>query len=55
MAQEGFRSPDEDLAEIEKVTPEDVNRVARKYLDLDRAITVTMTPKEGAHRARPKT
>jgi zinc protease len=49
VAQEGLESPDEDLAEIEKVTPEDVNRVARKYLDLDRAITVTMTPKEGAH------
>ncbi|HWF65120.1 MAG TPA: pitrilysin family protein, partial [Rhizomicrobium sp.] len=49
VAQEGLQSPDQELAEIEKVTPEDVNRVARKYLDFDHAITVAMTPKEGAH------
>ncbi|HUO01297.1 MAG TPA: insulinase family protein, partial [Rhizomicrobium sp.] len=48
VAQEGFQSPDEDLAQVEKVTPEDVNRVARKYLDLDHAIVLTMTPKGGA-------
>ena len=38
-------SPDEELAQIEKVTPEDVDRVARKYLDLDHAVTAVMLPR----------
>jgi len=41
----GLSSPDEDLDRIEKVTPADVNRVAKSYLDLDHAITVVMLPK----------
>jgi zinc protease len=41
----GLRSPDDDLRRIEKVTVADVNRVARKYLDLDHAVTAVMTPK----------
>ena len=41
----GLRSPDEDLARIEQVTVADVNRVARKYLDLDQAITGIMLPR----------
>ena len=41
----GLRSPEEDLARIEKVTPADVNRVARKYLDLDQAVTAIVTPR----------
>ncbi len=40
----GLHSPDEDLRRIEKVTVADVNRVARKYLDLDHAVTAVMTP-----------
>jgi len=40
----GLRSPEEDLARIEKVTVADVNRVARKYLDLDHATVAVMTP-----------
>ena len=40
----GLNSPDEDLQRIEKVTVADVNRVARKYLDLDHAVFVEMTP-----------
>jgi zinc protease len=40
-----LRSPDEDLERIKKVTVADVNRVARKYLDLDRAVTAVMTPR----------
>ncbi|HEY4115090.1 MAG TPA: pitrilysin family protein [Rhizomicrobium sp.] len=40
----GLRSPDQDLARINKVTVADVNRVARKYLDLDHAITALTEP-----------
>ncbi|MGC9953063.1 MAG: pitrilysin family protein [Rhizomicrobium sp.] len=40
----GFRSPDEDLKRIEKVTAADVNRVARKYLRLDHAISALLLP-----------
>jgi zinc protease len=38
-------SPDEELAQIEKVSVQDVDRVARKYLDLDHAITAVMLPR----------
>ena len=40
----GLHSPADDLVRIEKVTVADVNRVARKYLDLDRAVSATMLP-----------
>jgi zinc protease len=40
----GLRSPEEDLDRIEKVTPEDVNRIARKYLKVDQASTAVLTP-----------
>lgn len=44
VAVDGLESPDEDLARIEKVTVDDVNRVARKYLDLDHAIVAILMP-----------
>jgi zinc protease len=40
----GLDSPDEDLARIERVTVADVNRVARKYLNLGSAVAATMVP-----------
>jgi len=40
----GLRSPDEDLDRIERVTVEDVNRVARKYLDLSHTVCGVMRP-----------
>lgn len=40
----GLRSPDDDLRRLEKVTVADVNRVARKYLDLDHAVVGVMMP-----------
>ncbi len=43
----GLGSPDEDLQRIEKVSVEDVNRVARKYLDLAHAISAVMIPQGG--------
>jgi zinc protease len=45
----GLDSPDQDLERIERVTVEDVNRVARKYLDLSHAISAVMLP-QGAGR-----
>lgn len=45
LALYGLRSPDEDLERIERVTVADVNRVARKYLDLDHAIVGIMLPR----------
>jgi zinc protease len=46
LALEGRHSPDDDIEAIERVTVADVNRVARKYLNLDRAITAIVTPEE---------
>ncbi len=45
LALEGRSSPDDDIKAISRVTVEDVNRVARKYLINDTAITAIMTPK----------
>jgi zinc protease len=41
----GVSSPDEELSRIEKVSVADVDRVARKYLDLDHAVTAVMLPR----------
>lgn len=46
VAVEGLSSPEEDLARIDRVSVADVNRVARKYLDLDHAVTALLTPRE---------
>jgi zinc protease len=43
----GLNSPEEDLQRIEHVTVEDVNRVARKYLDLTHAVSAVMIPQGG--------
>jgi zinc protease len=47
IALNGLQSPEEDLARIDKVTPEEVNRVARKYLELKNAVSVTAMPRNG--------
>jgi zinc protease len=44
VAAEGKQSPDEDLNELQKVTVDDVNRVARKYLDPAHAIYAILSP-----------
>ncbi len=40
----GLRSPEEDLARINRVTVADVDRVARRYLDLNDAVSAAMLP-----------
>jgi zinc protease len=40
----GLRAPDDDLVRIERVTVADVNRVARKYLDVAHADTAILNP-----------
>jgi zinc protease len=44
LALEGRQSPLEIVEAIKKVTPADVNRVARQYLDLNQAIVAVLTP-----------
>jgi zinc protease len=44
VAVEGRQSPEQDIAAIEKVTVDQVNEVARKYLNPDEAITAVLTP-----------
>ncbi len=46
LAIEGRGSPDDDIEAIKKVTTDDVNRVAKKYLINDSAIVLLMTPRE---------
>jgi zinc protease len=44
IAIEGRNSPDDDINLFRAVTVDDVNRVAKKYLDFDHAITAILTP-----------
>ena len=44
VAVEGRNSPDDDINLIRQVTVDDVNRVARQYLDFDHAISAILTP-----------
>ncbi|MGB8205041.1 MAG: pitrilysin family protein, partial [Candidatus Baltobacteraceae bacterium] len=48
VAVQGLASPDDVVAQLQKVTPDDVNRVLRTYLVRDRAIVGILTPKPGA-------
>ncbi|MEJ2362020.1 MAG: insulinase family protein [Gammaproteobacteria bacterium] len=44
LAIEGRQSPQQDIDAIKQVTLADVDRVARKYLDLKHAVTVVLAP-----------
>jgi zinc protease len=44
VAGEGRNSPDDDINFIRQVTVDDVNRVARKYLDFEHTINAILTP-----------
>jgi len=45
LAIEGRRSPEDDIRAIEKVSVEDVDRVARRYLDGKTAVTAILKPR----------
>ena len=45
VAVDGLQSPEEDLARIDAVTVDDVNRVARRYLDLAHAVSAVLVPR----------
>ncbi len=44
VAVEGRQSPEDDINAIRRVTVDDVNRVAKKYLDFDHAVSAILTP-----------
>jgi zinc protease len=44
LAIEGRQSPADEVAALQRVTVADVNRVARRYFDLDRMVTAILTP-----------
>jgi len=44
LAVEGRQSPEDDLEAISRVSAADVNRVARRYLDLEHAVAAVLTP-----------
>ncbi|MGH8234747.1 MAG: M16 family metallopeptidase [Rhodanobacteraceae bacterium] len=50
LAWQGLNSPQEALDQIEQVTVQDVNRVAREYLKPDRRVTVMLTPSPNGKR-----
>jgi zinc protease len=45
LAAEGRQSPDDDVAAISKVSVDDVNRVAKQYLDASLGVTANLVPK----------
>jgi len=45
LAAEGRQSPDDDVAAIAKVSVDDVNRVAKQYLDATLGVTANLVPK----------
>ncbi len=49
LAAEGKQSPDDDIKALENVTTEDVNRVAKKYLDPNHAIYAILTPQSSGN------
>ncbi len=54
LAVEGRESPEEDIAALEKVTPVDVQRVAKEYLLQQNAIDAVLTPAPSGEAASSK-
>jgi zinc protease len=55
VAIEGRRSPEDDLKAITRVSADDVNRVARRYLNLDHAVVAILTPEASGKPASART
>ena len=55
VAVEGRQSPEDDVNAIRRVTVEDVNRVARQYLDFDHSISAILTPQPSGKPISSKT
>ena len=55
LALEGRRSPGDLVAAIQRVTVADVNRVARRYFDLDHMLTAVLTPTPSGQPVEAKT
>ena len=53
LAVKGRHSLDDDVKAISRVTVEDVNRVARRYIDLERSITAILTPDASGSKGSP--
>lgn len=54
LAVEGRTSPNEYLAQVRRVTAEDVNSVAKRYLRHDRAVTAVLTSRPSGTPTAPK-
>jgi zinc protease len=54
LAIEGRQSPEDDIEAIKKVTVEDVNRVARRYLVNDTAVVGLLTPRPAGKPVKAK-
>jgi zinc protease len=54
LADEGRQSPDDDVAAISKVTPDDVNRVAKTYLQPGLAVTANLVPEAAGNAVASK-
>jgi len=54
IAGEGRQSPDDDVAAIRTVTVDDVNRVAKKYLDASLGVTANLVPKPSGNAVSSK-
>ncbi|OYV77790.1 MAG: peptidase M16 [Chromatiales bacterium 21-64-14] len=54
LAVEGRRAPQDDVEAIRRVTPQDVARVARRYLDLNHTVTAILTPESSGKPAASK-
>ncbi|MEJ2656174.1 MAG: pitrilysin family protein [Desulfobacterales bacterium] len=54
LAVEGRQSPEDDIKAISRVSTADVNRVARRYLDLEHAVVAVLTPEASGKPASSK-
>ena len=54
LAARGLNSPDEYVESVKRVTVQEVNRIAREYLNDSNSITATLTPAPGGEAVSPR-